>query len=88
MKYKKSYEHGDHLNYFNGGCRCEQCSEAARNYSREKRKQRLANPEPRRAPQHGDYSRYTNYGCRCEPCKQSRNEYEKKYTAKKKEASQ
>lgn len=85
-------EHGKRQTYVHGGCRCDPCAEANREYLR---KYRAANKEKIRATQlrytaklkesngidipHGTRSGYSDYGCRCDRCKEANTNYARRY---------
>lgn len=60
-------EHGTRSRY-HGGCRCDDCRTAKREYMR------TLQGQP--APNHATVSGYVNYGCRCEPCKAAYSRYQ------------
>jgi hypothetical protein len=65
--------HGRLGTYTNQACRCEDCTAAARDYSRRSYKPRPRQPRPARPVKHG-YVAYTT-GCRCEVCRAAKAAY-------------
>jgi hypothetical protein len=72
--------HGTPNGYANGGCRCQSCRDAWREYQRVCR-------ERRRDPlvlaaafvSHGSRSTYVGYGCRCGACRAANAAYMSRY---------
>jgi hypothetical protein len=57
---------------YNRGCRCWQCTEAAKLYHRERR---ARPPAPMEIREHGTARRYWA-GCRCEECRKANAKYQ------------
>lgn len=58
------------------GCRCDECTQAGREYKRRSDAKRKARQGE--AP-HGTRGGYCNWGCRCEPCKKAHSDYMRAY---------
>lgn len=59
--------HGDHRTYAKG-CRCDDCREAHRAWSAERRAAWKQDPSAADRAGHGNPSTYKNLGCRCSRC--------------------
>ena len=81
---RRKPKHGTANQYLRGGCRCEQCAEAARIYHQEARARRYAIGLPPGDPRHGTNSAYVTWGCKCLPCCDAHAAYERsRYYARK-----
>lgn len=57
-------------------CRCETCTEAARNAARKGNRSRELRGLPTGDPRHGTQTGYKTWRCRCDECRRSNREYE------------
>lgn len=60
-------QHGTPSGYNYHGCRCSNCVDAIRTYTREYRDRKRSEPTPDHV--HGTWNGYRTYGCRCERCR-------------------
>lgn len=69
-------KHGQLSNYTKGGCRCELCKDAYRDYWKPRYVPKQRQPRPIK---HGTAGAYNNRGCRCEECKAAIAAYHRDY---------
>lgn len=59
--------------YFSRKCRCEVCKQAAMEYMRKRKAERIQMLKDGLVEiEHGTLSAYGNWGCRCDECKEAR----------------
>ena len=84
---KKATKHHGTYSSYNGGCHCELCTAAKREYGRQYRARNAARikacieagePLPENI-KHGTAGAYTNLGCRCDECRAASREADRKY---------
>lgn len=68
-------KHGTTSRYTNGGCRCDSCKQAQREYMKQRAEKAT------KLGVHGLHSTY-NAGCRCEACREARRKYHDEYSRK------
>lgn len=74
--------HGTVGMYKRHSCRCEECVNAKREYSREYKRRAKLGFVTKRTARHGTIYMYRVHKCRCEPCRSKNSEYTKNYRAK------
>lgn len=74
--------HGKFSTYTRGGCRCDDCRDAARLYARDIRRRRRSGELPE--GMHGTGDGYRNWSCRCDLCRKAQAADIRAYRAKKK----
>jgi WhiB family redox-sensing transcriptional regulator len=74
---RKPIKHGTRSGYVRG-CRCDECSQARRDYENKRNAEMRVGARPRPVAQHGSRSKY-RYGCRCEDCTEANRAYNRNW---------